>query len=319
MPTAKIHKSEFALLLANQFIWGSSWVAIKYVQLQMGPVVMILWSLGISVIALYPFVRKALAAERKRRTPGEYFDYAMMGIVGVTGMALLYAWGTNRTLAANGALISTAVPVLTAILAAIILRERLTVVRVISLVIALAGVFSLSDIGEAKFDFSNGQLPGILMLLGGTAANALYVVYSKKLLGESDPILLLFWGQLIGFIGALPFLSIEGFQFADVARYTAVTWLSLLFLGVVFYALTMVVFFKILVNLEAGQIMVASYLQPVFGVLMAAMILHEKITLRMMFSGVLVFIATVLATYGESWRLKHDSLGSAPKREVSPH
>jgi drug/metabolite transporter (DMT)-like permease len=281
-------------------------------------VVLNIWSLGISVLALYPFVHRQLCVKPKRRSLREYFDYAMMGIVGVTGMALLYAWGASRTLAANGAVISTAVPVLTAILAAVILGEQLTLIRLVSLAIALAGVFSLSGTDWSKVDFSGGQLSANLVLFGGTVSNALYVVYSKKLLASSNPILLLFWGQLIGLLGALPFLYFEGFTLAGVSAYTPTTWLSLGFLGVVFYALTMIVFFRILVHLEAGQIMVSTYLQPVFGVLMAAIVLHEKITLRMILSGLLVLGATVLATYGESWRLRPDPLASVAGGEGSP-
>ncbi|NUN02891.1 MAG: DMT family transporter, partial [Bryobacteraceae bacterium] len=149
---------------------------------------------------------------------------------------------------------------------------------------------------------------GSFELLGGTVSNALYVVYSKKLLASTEPVLLLFLGQLLGFLGAAPFLYFEDFTPAAVAGYTLTTWLSLAFLGVVFYALTMIVFFRLLVYLDAGQIMVATYLQPVLGVLVAAIVLREKITLAMIGSGLLVLGATVLATYGESWRLKPDPL-----------
>ncbi|MCZ2073871.1 MAG: DMT family transporter [Bryobacterales bacterium] len=304
----KPSKSAFALLLLIQLIWGSSWVAIKSAQQQMGPVVLNLWSLGISVLTLYPFVHLQLRSKSKRRSLYEYFDFAMMGIAGVAGMALLYAWGASQTLAANGALISTAVPVLTAVLAAAVLGERLTYIRVVSLAIALTGVFTLSIADWSNADFSRRHLAPNVMLLGGTVSNALYVVYSKKLLASTEPVLLLFLGQLLGFLGAAPFLYFEDFTPAAVAGYTLTTWLSLAFLGVVFYALTMIVFFRLLVYLDAGQIMVATYLQPVLGVLVAAIVLREKITLAMIGSGLLVLGATVLATYGESWRLKPDPL-----------
>lgn len=311
-------KTAFALLLLNQVIWGSSWVAIKWAQQQVGPVVLNLWSLGISVVVLYPFVRTQLRGKPRRRSLQEYSDFAMMGFAGVSGMALLYAWGISRTLAANGALISTAVPVLTSVLAAAVLGERLTYIRLVSLAIALAGVFTLSDIGWSDADFLRGHLTGNLMLLGGTVSNALYVVYSKKLIAVTEPVLLLFWGQLLGFLGALPFLYFDDFTAAAVAGYTPTTWLSLVFLGVVFYALTMVIFFKLLVYLDAGQIMVATYLQPVLGVLTAAIVLRENITLPMIGSGVLVLAATILATYGESGRLKPGPLPELGQREGSP-
>jgi drug/metabolite transporter (DMT)-like permease len=301
MPKAK--KSDLLLLIFNQFIWGTSWVAIKSAQEQMGPVVLSLWSLALSVIVLYPFVHRQLGGDFRRRTLREYFDYLMMGMVGLSGMTLLYAWGAGRSLAANGALISTAVPILTAVVAVIVLGERMTLIRLVSLVVALLGVFAISASQWSEVELFGGYLFPNLLLFGGTLANAIYIVYSKKLLASTGPLVLLFWGQLIGFAGCLPFLFVEDFTLGSLAAYTWQTWMSLAFLGAIFYATTMIIFFKILVRLDAGQIMVSCYLQPVFGVVMAAVMLGEQITVGMILGGLLVLVGTVLATYGESWYL----------------
>ncbi|MCX6621285.1 MAG: DMT family transporter [Acidobacteria bacterium] len=296
MPKAR--KSDLLLLGLLQFVWGAGWSAIKSAQEQMGPVTLNLWSLGISVVAIYPFVRGDLVRWRaSRRTPREWFDYLMMGFVGLAGMTLLYAWGAGRSLAANGALISMSVPILTALIAGIVLGEKLTSGRIASLVVAIAGVLIISDIRWDNLNLFGIYLFPNALLLAGATCNAIYVVYSKKLLPSSTPRLLLFWGQLLAFACSLPFLSFERFALASVAGYRWQTWMSLIFLGVVYFTVTMVVFFRILVRLDDGQIMVSNYLQPVFGVLVAAVLLHEKITLNMLGGGLLVVLGTVLATF----------------------
>lgn len=301
MPSAR--KSDLLLLGLNQFIWGAGWSAIKGAQEQMGPVTLNVWSLGISVLALYPFVRGDLARWRlRRRTSREYFDYLMMGMVGLAGMTLLYAWGAGRSLAANGALISMCVPILTALIAGIVLGEKLTAGRVASLFIAIAGVLIISDIRWDNLSLLGSYLFPNALLLAGAACNAVYVVYSKKLLPSSTPRLLLFWGQLLGLAGSLPFLWFDRFALASVAGYRWQTWMSLVFLGVVYFTVTMVIFFRILIRLDAGQIMVSNYLQPVFGVFVAAVLLHERITLAMLGGGLLVVLGTVLATFEDTWR-----------------
>jgi drug/metabolite transporter (DMT)-like permease len=297
----KARKSDLLLLFFNQFIWGTSWVAIKFAQEQMGPVLLSLWSLAISVLVLYPFVHSRLRAELRQRSLREYFDYLMMGFVGLSGMTLLYTWGAGRSLAANGALISTAVPVLTAVVAVMVLGERMTWIRVVSLGIALFGVLALSASQWSEVELFGGYLFANLLLFGGTLANAIYIVYSKKLLALTSPLLLLFWGQLIGFFGCIPFLYFEDFKLSSIAGYTGQTWASLAFLGAIFYAVTVIIFFRILVRLDAGQIMVSCYLQPVFGLVMAALMLGEEITAAMILGGLLVVAGTVLATYGEAW------------------
>jgi len=127
-------------------------------------------------------------------------------------------------------------------------------------------------------------------------------VYSKKLLAVAGPIAVLFWGQVLGLLASLPFLCFEPAAIRDVAGYTLQTWLSLVFLGAVYFTATMLIFFRILTRLDAGQIMISNYLQPVFGVLAAATLLRERITWNMISGGLLVLGGTALATFEDSRR-----------------
>jgi drug/metabolite transporter (DMT)-like permease len=114
----------------------------------------------------------------------------------------------------------------------------------------------------------------------------------------------LFWGQVIAFAGSLPFLAIDHFRVEAMRAYTLTTWLSLLFLGTVFYSWTVMIFFKILVRLDAGQIMIFAYLQPVSGVVMAAILLHERVTASVMLGGLLVVAGTLVVAFERPARVE---------------
>lgn len=296
---AQARKSDIALMALISCVWGAGCSAIKYTQDWMGPVVLNLWTLGLSIAALFPFAyaeKRRKEAVRGILTARDYFDYVLMGLVGVTSMTLLYTWGARLSLAANLALITTAVPILTALIAVFALRERLTRARVLGLAIGMLGVLIMSDIQWGGVSFLGPYLSGNLLLSVGAVGNAIYVVYGKKLLRHSGPMTVLFWGQALGFIGTLPFLYFEPLRLASTKSYATSTWLSLVFLGVIFYSYAMVIFYRILVRLDAGQIMVFAYLQPVFGVLTAALFLHERITGSMIIGGVLVVGAALVVS-----------------------
>lgn len=292
---AQARKSDMLLLTLDSFIWATGFSAIKYSEGRMGPVILNLWSLGISLFALFPF---AYAEYRRKEavrgvlTRRDYFDYAVMGFLGLMVMTLLYNWGARLSLASNGALITTMVPVLTALIAVAVLQERLTRVRVLSFIIAVIGVLIISDIHWSSLSFFGTYLPGNLLLLAGAVGNAVYVVFGKKLLERSGPMTVLFWGQALGFVGSLPFLYFEPFRPSSVMAYTSYTWLSLIFLGTIYFSFTMVIFYRILTRLDAGQIMIFAYLQPIFGVIMAVILLHEKVTVSMVIGGLMVIAGT---------------------------
>ena len=297
---AQARKSDILLLALANYVWATGWSAIKYSQDRMGPVVLNFWSLGISVLVLFPFayVEYHRRQEIRRILRGrDYFEYAVMGCLGLMAMTLLYNWGARLSLAAHGALISMTVPILTALIAVAVLRERLTRARILSFIVALAGVLVISDIHWGSVGIFGGYLSGNLLLLAGAVGNAIYVVFGKKLLERSGPMTVLFWGQALGFIGSLPFLYFEPLRLSSVKMYTLYTWLALAFLGTIYFSATMVIFYRILVRLDAGQIMIFTYVQPVFGVIMAVVLLHEKITVSMMLGGLLVIAGTLVVAF----------------------
>jgi drug/metabolite transporter (DMT)-like permease len=57
---------------------------------------------------------------------------------------------------------------------------------------------------------------------------------------------------------------------------------------------------RVLTRLEATQAGFSIYLIPFFGVLIAALVLHERLTPNMVFGGLLVLVATAVVTFGGS-------------------
>jgi drug/metabolite transporter (DMT)-like permease len=300
---ARASKSDIVLLAVINCVWAGGWSALKYAQFQLGPVALNVWSLGISSLVLVPFAwsaRKKTPGKPSRLSGRDYVDFLVMGLVALTGMTLLYNWGVSSSLAENGALVSMSVPMLTALIAVPVLREKMTGSRVLSLVLTLVGVIIISGIHFGEVKLFGPYLAGNLLLLAGAVGNAVYVVFGKRLLDRFDPMAVLFWGQVLGFLGSLPFLYLEPMHLRSVPHYTGYTWLALIFLGTIYFSFTMVIFYKILTRLDAGQIMVFTYLQPVFGVLIAHFVLHETLTVSMIIGGVLVIFGTLLVALEES-------------------
>ena len=70
----------------------------------------------------------------------------------------------------------------------------------------------------------------------------------------------------------------------------------MLLLGVVCSVLGTVLWLYALTRLEVGQAVVSVYLVPFFGVLLAAVFLHEPITLPMIVGGAITLVGTILSS-----------------------
>jgi drug/metabolite transporter (DMT)-like permease len=76
-------------------------------------------------------------------------------------------------------------------------------------------------------------------------------------------------------------------------------WISLLAIGLFSLTLATVLFFAVLQNLQVNQAILSVYLSTVFGVVIAAIAVHEKIRAELIAGGALVFVSTFLVTYCE--------------------
>jgi len=307
---------DVALLILVNTMWAAQYAAYKTATGSMGPLTVSTWTFLIAAITLLPF----LARERGRFSQGKparsdlldrvaspskpvsVANFFALGILGLVPASALLAWGTDRSTASNAALIYLTIPIITALLASVMVHEKMTGVRWMSLVVALAGVLILSDfdwrhlgLASGKYVFANG------LILLACASSSFYNVFCKKLLGRFTPFEVLVYGYLCAVIASVPLLIwVEPFRWSDVRAYNAATWVALLVLSVVSWGLAMVLWMYLLTRLDVSQASVSVYLLPFLGVLISALTLKEKITSTMILGGAVTLVGTILVTSTET-------------------
>ncbi|MES2195933.1 MAG: DMT family transporter [Pseudomonadota bacterium] len=192
------------------------------------------------------------------------------GWVAFMGLALVWLP------ASEAAVLAISIPVWVALLAWPILGERLSLLRAISLAVALAGIAVL--IGGNEIEASFVKLPGYLCVLAGAICVALGNVLTKHFPLAMPPLSLAAWQ--IG-IGCLPIaivgLVLEQPQFSALS---AVGWASMLYMTLIQFCLCYVCWFAALERLPAATASIGTLLVPVIGVLSAGAMLHEPLGLR---------------------------------------
>jgi drug/metabolite transporter (DMT)-like permease len=136
--------TNFALLIVVNAMWAAQYAAYKTASSQMGPVTVSAWTFVFATLILLPFLLKERLHrdDRSRRswTRRDWIGFLIIGVFGLVPASAFLAWGTERSTASNAALIYLTVPILTALLASVILGERMTAVRWLSLGVSLGGV-----------------------------------------------------------------------------------------------------------------------------------------------------------------------------------
>jgi drug/metabolite transporter (DMT)-like permease len=308
--------TDVSLLILVNAMWAAQYAAYKVASREMGPVTLSAWTFLFAGLILLPFLiweryragyRKALngaaglmlaRGARSLLSKRNVTGFLMIGIVGLIPASAFLAWGVSRTTASDAALIYLTVPIITALLASLILNEKMTPVRWGSLFLALIGVLIMSNVDWRHLGLTNGKfLLGNVLVLGACASSSFYNVYCKELLGRFTPLEVLVVGYFLAVILSIPLIAgIEGFSLHAMGAYQGAIWLAIIVLSVLSWGLAMVLWMFLLTRLDVSQASVSIYLLPFLGVLIAAATLHEKITTAMIIGGIVTLAGTILMT-----------------------
>jgi drug/metabolite transporter (DMT)-like permease len=297
---------DWGLLVFCNLIWASSFVWIKLVQSQVGPVFTTFFPAVIATLLLIPLVifeRKPRdsSAEPVRTPVRDIWDFILIGVFGQVVTQLGGSWGTQLSLASNGALLFLTLPVSTAVMAYFFLGERMTRLRWISFALAIAGTIECSGIDWKELNFTSSRfMLGNGLLLLSVFGSAFYNVYSKKLLLRFSPLQVQLCSYLVLSIALAPItVLVEPEVFRNIPRFVPVVWWGLLLLAIFQYFLSLVIFLRVLSRLDATQAGLSNYMIPFFGVIVASIVLHERLTKFIVMGGLLVLASTLLVTVFE--------------------
>lgn len=288
---------DWILLLVCNLIWASQFAMVKLVQQQMGPLFAVTFPMALATFMLVPLVRRGRAG-RSRMPAADVWRFVLIGVAGQVVAQLFITWGVRLSLASNAALLTLALPVTTAVMAYLLLGERMTRLRWASFGLAIAGVLACSGVDWSELNLtSKSYLLGNCMIFLSVCGSAFYNVYSKKLLERYSPLEVLLYSYYAVCALLVPITAaVEPRGFLDVPHYSWTVWIGLLILAAFQYFLSMVIFLEVLTRLDATQAALSNYLIPFFGLVLAALILGERMTLFMGAGGALVLLSTLLAT-----------------------
>lgn len=285
-------------------MWALQFSGVKFATEILGPLTVVLITLVVSVVMLAP-----LAVMEKSRgsgiTPAWLLRIGLLGAGAVVSQAGM-TWGVERSLASSAAVLNLTIPVLTAIFAALILSERMTLHRWISFVLALAGVAIVSDLDWNSLNlFHNRYAFGNFLIFAGCCGSAFYNTYSKKLLERFGPIQVLAYSFAAAAVILAPMaIAAEHPSIATLLRLDWRSWSSILAIAIFSLSLSMVLFLWVIDKIDVTQASLSIYLLPVFGVIISSITLNEHVTWQLICGAVLVFASTFLVTIYEERKLR---------------
>jgi drug/metabolite transporter (DMT)-like permease len=274
-----------AVLIALGCIWGASFLFIKVIVDETGPVEVATGRLVIGAIAIGAFV--AIRRQPVRWTRDLLAKVAVLALVANIAPFALIAWGEEHIESGTASVLNSTMPIFTSVFAAAVLvEERFTAGRAAGLVLGFVGVVVLT--GEDVLDITDSSVLGQFAVIGAAACYAVGGVVSRTLLRSStDPLGLSVLQVTAGSILSIPVLLAVTGGTPDYSL-SAEAWLSLLALGAGATGVGYVAYLWLIDVTGSVRASLVTYIIPIVGLFLGWAVLDESIGLNTLAGSALI-------------------------------
>lgn len=274
---------QYLQILLAVIFWGTSFVATKTLLYELKPVTiiilrLILASLLLTAIAI--FTKRSFAVNLKNH----------LWILFLALVAAFHLWiqvtGLQYTTASNTGWIIGTAPIFMAILGLIFYRERISILQITGILIAIAGLLLLIGKGNI-FNIGLIQNKGDLLVLGSAFTWGVYSMINKKISLTYSPLMTILYLFIMMVLIIIPF-NLNSTVIDSVINLSSTGWISILFLGIFCSGIAYVIWAQALRDMESAKVGAFLYFEPLVTVIAASFFLHEEIFLMMILGGVLI-------------------------------
>lgn len=282
----------YAQLIFVMIMWGFNVIAIKIIVEQFSPVTITALRIFLATIVVWMFIWMHKQFRMIKRKELAYVLLA--SLTGVAGHHFFLAVGLAATTASNTGLILGTVPLATSILAAIILRERLSFMRVIGIIFGLAGVSVIMMAGQTdSLSVNIGDFYIFLAVL----SQAFSFIFIKKASETMETKLITGSMFLIGSILLLIIgLNMEPNGFASLSEGTLLGWIVFLASGILATGIGHFMYNHAIQHIGAGKTSIFLNMSPFFALVGSFIFLGEQIAGSQIFGFIFIVISVILGS-----------------------
>jgi drug/metabolite transporter (DMT)-like permease len=309
--TALRSQADWLSFLALGVIWGSSYLFIKIGVATVTPLTLVALRLAIGALVLG--IVFWMAGGRLPRRLHTWLHLTVMAVLNIVVPFSLITWAELSVDSSLAAVLTATTPLFAVVLAALVLRsERISTQRVTGLGVGFVGVLVL--VGPAAFA-SGSSASAVVAVLAAAASYAAATVYARRTLTGLPPMVPALLQVAIAFvISASLALGIEGLPAPSMDASAVV---SLLWLGVLGSGVAYLLYFRLIRSWGATRTAAVTYLMPVVGIALGAIVANETIDARVVAGATLVVGGVALVNAGSLGRRVAELSGHIQARASS--
>lgn len=287
--------SIYLKLTVVAFVWGGTFIAGHSLMEVLPPIAAATARFGVAALLLIAWAYKTEGGLPKLSTQQLLVTFAL-GATGVFLYNLCFFAALSLLPAGRTALLVSLNPIMTALMLGLLFGERLGLIRWMGIALAFVGaaiIVTRGDLSAAAHDLSSAFGQGEVYMMCAVMSWAAYTIIGRYALKGLSAIAATtyaaLWGLLL-LIGTMLFNPPQ----IDIHK---ISWLSLgavIYLGAFGTVICFVWYYQGVKAIGPSRTAIFNNLVPVFGVLLAMLLLGEPLLISMVLGGTLVVAGVTL-------------------------
>jgi drug/metabolite transporter (DMT)-like permease len=292
----------FLQLVALSALWGASFLLTRIAAPVLGPNLMAASRMGLATLVLAAIMRVLKHPWPK----GHWRELFVLGLVGVAGPHVLYAWASLHLPAGYGALLSVTSVLFGAFASAWMKEETLTPTKLMGCLLGFLGAALVVRLGPVHP--SDALITSALVCTAAAGLSGVSTPLLKRATVRMEPLTL-----TAGMHAAALLMMLPGaiYDFPQ-AQFTLTAVLSVLVLGVATSGLAYWIFVRIMRHITPVAGLSSTFMSTGFGVLWSVIFLGEATGPVLYAGSALILLSCLLVTGMNPWRLSVNALTSKP-------
>ncbi|HEX3032921.1 MAG TPA: EamA family transporter [Bacillota bacterium] len=271
-------------------LWGTSGISAKYLINTYALSPLAIAALRLLIAAPVLLIMAKLESKTKVKIAKRH--YALCVIYGITiaSYQITYFSAVENIMVSIATLLALCTaPIFVAILSGIFLKERMTNIVRIALVLSIIGTTLTINITGVQFQ-AGSNFWGYPLALAAGLSYAVYTLCGRGLAVHYPPARVMSVTVSLGALITLPFLRVPG-------NLPWEAWGILLYLGVVPTAIAYILFTRGLKKSTATQASIATLFEPLTSTILSVLLLNEKFSQGQVFGAVLLASTLLLLVF----------------------
>ena len=274
-------------LIVVMLLFGTIGIFVRTISMQSSIIALVRGIIGSIFLLLVVFARRTgidMSAVKRN-----WWKLLLSGgCIGVNWILLFEAY--RFTTVATATLCYYLQPVIVVLGSALVLKEKLSIRKLLCVLVAILGMIPVSGVLESIP--TAGEVTGILLATGAALLYGINILTNKTMQGLS-PFDMTIFCMITATLTLLPYTLLT-------EDWSAIVWepqalLLLLVVGIIHTGVAYALYYSALEKMKAQEVAIYGYIDPICAILLSALLLSEPLTVGIVIGAVMILGATYIS------------------------